>query len=160
MLNYFWKSLCIITLGLTVAFSAQADPSKRAEVHLLKSECASEAYVNALEAEANDFTEALLLSVSTEVSPAKLKGTSDCLLECGDDKDECVTEADDTRDFCYDGCDGGEGWEWLCRRECDLAHGVDVSGCYTRFYACSAGCWTKVSAKKPSSKVQKVELKR
>ena len=137
MLKRFWKTLGIIIMGLTVATSAQAEPKQSVEYKESVLECSAEAqWVNS-ENRNRGVHATLLRNLDTLVAEKDKELASDCLIKCGAKKDKCLNAADQMADFCYDGC-GDEGF-W-CELECDIAHGVDIGGCYSSFYACSTGC--------------------
>jgi hypothetical protein len=63
----------------------------------------------------------------------------DCLLDCEDDRQECVDEAVDRGSDCHQHClenDDSIG----CHAECSTMVAVDKLGCDSVFAACAFGC--------------------
>ena len=139
MLRNFWKMLCIIIVGLSVAFSAQANPSSLNERSDILFECSAQTNAFKVEEQATDFTEAFLLNVSAGMSAKELESTSDCLLGCEDTRDECLADAREDSRLCMLGCEGQGIW---CRKDCHIARLADKAGCLGKFTKCSLGCFT------------------
>ena len=61
---------------------------------------------------------------------------SDCLKDCGDERDDCLADAESWFDDCAEGC----GDDWICQAACGVAYDIDWLGCTGEFSACALAC--------------------